>query len=61
MTNASTKSNLTLRILIGMGAGILIGVLLQMLYGDNDDFVISMLGINFSFHGFFVEGVFDIC
>lgn len=60
MTNTSTKSNLTLRILIGMGAGILIGVFLQMLYGDNDDFVISMLGINFSFHGFFVEGIFEV-
>ena len=60
MTNDAAKSNLTLRILIGMGAGMLIGIFIQLLYGDNKDFVISLLGINFSFDGFFVQGVFEV-
>jgi len=60
MSNADAKSNLTLRILIGMGAGILIGILIQSLYDESGDFVISFLGINFSFQDFFVLGVFEV-
>ncbi|MGB3726756.1 MAG: dicarboxylate/amino acid:cation symporter [Glaciecola sp.] len=60
MSNAVAKSNLTLRILIGMLAGIVIGALIQMSFDDTGDFTFSLLGIHFSFQGFFVQGVFEV-
>lgn len=60
MTNAVAKSNLTLRILIGMLLGIVIGGLIQSTFDESGDFVFSFLGINFSFQGFFVQGVFEV-
>lgn len=53
------KTNLTLRIFIGMILGIVIGALIQSSYDDSKDFVISVLGISFSLKGFFVEGIFE--
>ena len=60
MSNEVAKSNLTLRILIGMLAGIVIGALIQWSYDDTGDFVFSILGINVSFQGLFVEGFFEV-
>ena len=58
MSKGNTKLSLTTRIFIGMSAGILIGVLLQVgnyLIGDLDFNIFSM---TFSTYGFFVEGIF---
>jgi len=58
MSEDNTKLSLTTRIFIGMVAGILIGVLLQVgnyLIGDLDFNIFSM---TFSTYGFFVEGIF---
>ena len=60
MSLPETKPNLTLRIFIGMLAGIVIGALIQFSYDETGDFVFSLLGINFSFQGFFVQGVFEV-
>ena len=53
------KTNLTFRIFIGMILGIVIGALIQSLYDESKDYVISLLGIGFSVKGFFVEGIFE--
>lgn len=58
MPNDTTKLSLTIKIFIGMLAGIVIGVLLQVgnhLIGDLDFNIFSM---TFSTYGFFVEGIF---
>jgi Na+/H+-dicarboxylate symporter len=58
MSKDNTKQSLTTRIFIGMCAGILIGVLLQVanyLIGDLDFNIFSM---TFSTYGFFVDGIF---
>ena len=58
MSNDNTSLSLTTKIFIGMIAGILIGVLLQVanyLIGDLDFNIFSM---TFSTYGFFVEGIF---
>ena len=58
MSKDNTKLSLTTRIFIGMCAGILIGVLLQVanyLIGDLDFNIFSM---TFSTYGFFVDGIF---
>ncbi|MFT5277663.1 MAG: Na+/H+-dicarboxylate symporter [Granulosicoccus sp.] len=58
MSNDNKKLSLSIRIFIGMFAGILIGVLLQVgnyLIGDLDFNIFSM---TFSTYGFFVEGIF---
>ncbi len=60
MSQPDTKSNLTLRIFIGMLAGIVIGALIQFSYDESGDFAFSFFGIDFSFQGFFVQGIFEI-
>lgn len=60
MSNVIAKSNLTIQILIGMLAGIVIGALIQMSYDESGDFVFSLLGINISFQGLFVQGIFEV-
>ncbi|MFB0912643.1 MAG: dicarboxylate/amino acid:cation symporter, partial [Glaciecola sp.] len=58
MSKDNTKLSLTTRIFIGMCAGILIGVSLQVanyLIGDLDFNIFSM---TFSTYGFFVDGIF---
>ncbi len=60
MSNPETKSNLTLHILIGMLAGILIGALIQFSFDDTGDFIFPLFGIDFSMKGFFVDGVFEV-
>ncbi|MFC4699488.1 dicarboxylate/amino acid:cation symporter [Glaciecola siphonariae] len=60
MSQDTKKSNLTLRILIGMIAGIVIGALLQMSFDDSGDRVINIFSTSFSTYGFFVDGIFNI-
>jgi Na+/H+-dicarboxylate symporter len=58
MSKDNTKQSLTTRIFIGMCAGILIGVLLQVanyLIGDLD---FNIFSLTFSTYGFFVDGIF---
>ena len=54
------RTNLTLRIFIGMILGIVIGYCIQLLYDDTGDLVIAVSGLEFSFKGFFVDGVFKV-
>jgi len=52
------RTNLTFRIFIGMILGIVIGSFIQSLYDDSGDFILTALGMNFSFRDVFVEGIF---
>ena len=54
------KASLTTRIVTGMGAGILTGVLLQMLMPDKSDFVIPLYFFELSLRSFLVEGIFEV-
>lgn len=56
----SNKLSLTAKIFIGMIAGIVTGFFLQLLFDDSGDFSFSLLGVNFSTYGFFVEGIFNV-
>lgn len=60
MEQTNKKFSLTARVFIGMVAGILTGFFLQLLFDDSGDFRISLLGLEFSTYGFFVEGIFNI-
>lgn len=60
MENPSQKFSLTARVFIGMLAGIMTGVLLQFLFDDSGDFRFSLLGLEFSTYGFFVDGIFNV-
>lgn len=60
MEQANKKYSLTARVFIGMVAGILTGFFLQLLFDDSGDFTFSLLGLEFSTYGFFVEGIFNI-
>lgn len=59
MSQSAHKYSLTARIFIGMSAGILIGVLLQLLFDDSGDFRFSIFGFEFSTYNIFVEGIFS--
>ena len=54
------KASLTTRIVTGMGAGILTGVLLQMLMPDKSDFVIPLYFFELSLRSFLVDGIFEV-
>ncbi|XOV78265.1 MAG: dicarboxylate/amino acid:cation symporter [Aestuariibacter sp.] len=56
----SNKLSLTTKIFIGMIAGIVTGFFLQLLFDDSGDFSFSLLGINFSTYGIFVDGIFHV-
>lgn len=51
---------LTARILIGMFAGISVGILLQILFGESGDLVIPLGITSLSFNDFFVNGLFHV-
>lgn len=59
MTQSEHKYSLTTRIFIGMIAGIVLGVLLQALFDDSGDFVISIFGSELSTYGILVDGIFS--
>lgn len=58
--NENKKMGLTARILIGMIAGIAVGVLFQILFAGTGDFVIPLGVTEFSFNDFFVNGLFYV-
>ena len=60
MSKESQKTHLTLKILIGMLSGILIGALLQFSFDDSGDRVFNIFGMAFSTYSFFVDGIFTI-
>lgn len=59
MSQSAHKFSLTTRIFIGMIAGIVIGVLLQLLFDDSGDFTFSVFGFQFSAYSIFVDGIFS--
>ncbi|MDO6568800.1 dicarboxylate/amino acid:cation symporter [Alteromonas sp. 1_MG-2023] len=59
MSQSAHKFSLTTRIFIGMIAGIVIGVLLQLLFDDSGDFTFSIFGFQFSTYSIFVDGIFS--
>jgi Na+/H+-dicarboxylate symporter len=54
------KMTLTLRIFIGMLAGIIIGSVIRTSFDDSGDFVFSLFSLNISANGLLVEGLFDV-
>lgn len=59
MSQSSKKLSLTARIFIGMGAGIITGALLQLLFDDSGDLRFSIFGFEFSTYTFLVDGIFS--
>ena len=62
MTNdvSEKKMGLTARILIGMFAGITVGLIIQLMFGEKGDLVIPLGITAFSVKDFFVDGLFHI-
>ena len=62
MTNVSPeqKLGLTARILIGMFAGIGLGLLIQLIFGESGDLIIPLGITELSIKDFFVDGLFHI-
>jgi len=60
MTQDPSKLSLTLKIFIGMLAGILIGALLQAVFDDSGDRVFNIFSLQVSTYGIFVEGIFEV-
>ena len=54
------KNNLTTKIIIAMFSGILVGVLLQLLMPNGQDFVIPFYLFDLSLQSFLVNGIFEI-
>ncbi len=59
MASSAHKYSLTARIFIGMAAGIALGILLQLLFGDSGDFSFSIFGLTFSTYNVLVDGLFS--
>ena len=59
MSQSAHKYSLTARIFIGMTAGVLVGVILQLLFDDSGDFRFSIFGFEFSTYSILVEGIFS--
>lgn len=59
MSQSAHKYSLTARIFIGMAAGVIIGVILQLLFDDSGDFRFSIFGFEFSTYSILVEGIFS--
>lgn len=59
MSQNAHKYSLTTRIFIGMVAGILIGVLLQLIFDDSGDLRFSIFGYSISTYSILVEGIFS--
>ncbi|NQY64127.1 MAG: dicarboxylate/amino acid:cation symporter [Alteromonadaceae bacterium] len=58
--STNKPTNLTTRIIIGMGAGIFLGYILQQLMPNGSDFVIPLYIADLSLRGFFVDGLFSV-
>lgn len=59
MTEPAHRYSLTTRIFIGMLAGIVAGLLLQLLFDDSGDFTFSVFGAELSTYSILVEGIFS--
>ncbi|AXR06279.1 dicarboxylate/amino acid:cation symporter [Salinimonas sediminis] len=59
MSQNAHKYSLTVRIFIGMIAGIIIGVLLQLVFDDSGDLRFSIFGYSFSTYNILVDGIFS--
>ncbi|QPG04481.1 dicarboxylate/amino acid:cation symporter [Salinimonas marina] len=59
MSQNAHKYSLTTRIFIGMVAGILIGVLLQLIFDDSGDLRFSIFGYSISTYNILVDGIFS--
>ena len=59
MSQNAHKYSLTTRIFIGMVAGILIGVLLQLIFDDSGDLRFSIFGYSISTYSILVDGIFS--
>lgn len=59
MSQNAHKFSLTTRIFIGMLAGIIIGVLLQLVFDDSGDLRFTIFGSTFSTYSILVEGIFS--
>lgn len=59
MSQNAHKFSLTARIFIGMVAGILIGLLLQLIFDDSGDLRFSVFGYTFSTYNILVDGIFS--
>ena len=59
MSQSAHKYSLTARIFIGMTAGVLVGIILQLLFDDSGDFRFSIFGFEFSTYSILVEGIFS--
>lgn len=60
MTTPNKKLSLTLRIVIGMTAGIAVGFFFQWLLAGADERHLSILGLAIPLKGFFVDGIFHV-
>ncbi|CAM5207813.1 dicarboxylate/amino acid:cation symporter [Alishewanella longhuensis] len=60
MTTSNKKLSLTLRIVIGMAAGIAVGFFFQMLLAGADERHLSLLGLSIPLKAFFVDGIFHV-
>ncbi|WP_018981452.1 dicarboxylate/amino acid:cation symporter [Salinimonas chungwhensis] len=59
MSQSEHKYSLTTRIFIGLVAGTLVGVLLQLLFDDSGDLRFTIFGYSFSTYNILVEGIFS--
>lgn len=60
MEQSPNKPSLTVKIFIGMIAGIIIGVVLQALTDDSGDLLFSVFGISVSTYAVLVDGIFHV-
>ena len=60
MANSASKHNLTLRIVIGMIAGISIGTALNWLFDDSGDYAFVVFGSTISTYSILVDGIFNV-
>ena len=60
ITFNTTKMSLTARIFIAMICGVVAGAILKLVFGDDGDLTVSLLGGTFSTYDFLVGGIFNV-
>lgn len=60
MTNSNKKLSLTLRIVLGMVAGILVGFFFQFILAGAEERYLSIFGLGIPLKAFFVDGIFHV-
>ena len=56
----NNKMSLTTRIMLGMVAGVFLGLLFQFILGEKEDVLIPLGLLDLALKGFFVDGLFHI-